>query len=336
MRRCLILSTAVCGFLAGASAHADDSLATAGTGGLVFEKADRISMLREDLLISPDEIRVRYEFRNDRGEPFTGHVAFPLPPVNLLDLDHRNSVFNRGQPVEWLDFHLTVNGIRVSPRPRIWATVNGRDVTQALKDNGIDVAKSGLLPNLGPLTKQPERLKRLEAIGAIVDAGQEPAWETNVAYEWDQTFSPGVTVIEHVYKPLLGWAYAPIGQDAGPPEQSEARAADLLSRFCVPRDTIHAAIESARRGTDPDALLWFSFASFVLKTARNWDGPIGTFHLTLRSSDPGTQAGACLAGMTPTKTAPAQWDAEATNWVASTDIEAVFLSDRKPEIPGEN
>lgn len=334
MRRYLIVAVAMCRLLAAADASADDSLAATGIGGLVFEKADRIAMQREDLLISPGEIRVRYEFRNDRGAPFTGHVAFPLPVVSPQSIKYANTAFSNDEPVEWLDFQLIVNGIPISPTPRIWATISGRDITQDLADNGIDIRKSGLVPNIGPLIDHPERLKRMEAIGAIKD--DEPLWQTNVAYEWDQTFQPGVTIVEHVYKPLLGWAYAPIGKDAGPAEESEARAADQLSRYCMPRDTVHAATEAARRGTDPNVMLWFSFASFVLKTARNWDGPIGTFHLTLRSSYPDMQAGACLAGMKLTRTAPTDWEAEARDWVADADIEAVFFSDRRPVIPGEN
>jgi len=84
IRRFLIVAAATCGLLTAPDAHTDASLAPAGTGGLVFAKADRISMQREKLLISSAEVRVRYELRNDRGVPHVGHGAFALPPGSLL------------------------------------------------------------------------------------------------------------------------------------------------------------------------------------------------------------------------------------------------------------
>src|SRR5688572_16534740 len=46
-------------------AAANDTMATLGTGGLTFINSENVKMLKEDLYVSPSEVRVRYEFRND-------------------------------------------------------------------------------------------------------------------------------------------------------------------------------------------------------------------------------------------------------------------------------
>src|SRR5579871_4486292 len=68
--------------LAGARpAVANDSSSELAAGGIVLTKTDAIAMQREDLSLSPAEVRVRYEMRNDTGRPVTLRVAFPLPDV---------------------------------------------------------------------------------------------------------------------------------------------------------------------------------------------------------------------------------------------------------------
>ena len=62
-------------------ASANDSSAELAAGGIVLTKTDAITMQREDLALSPSEVRVRYEMRNDTGQPVTLRVAFPMPEV---------------------------------------------------------------------------------------------------------------------------------------------------------------------------------------------------------------------------------------------------------------
>src|SRR5215468_10449147 len=62
-------------------ARANDSGSELAGGGIVLVKNDVIAMQREDLTLSPSEVRVRYEMRNDSGSPVTLRVAFPLPEI---------------------------------------------------------------------------------------------------------------------------------------------------------------------------------------------------------------------------------------------------------------
>jgi hypothetical protein len=61
------------------SASANDSTATLGAGGIVFDKTDAISMDKEDLFISESKIRVAYLFRNTSNKDIRTRVAFPVP-----------------------------------------------------------------------------------------------------------------------------------------------------------------------------------------------------------------------------------------------------------------
>ena len=52
-------------------AAANDSSSELAAGGIVLVKTDAITMQREDLTLSPSEVKVRYEMRNDTGQPVT-------------------------------------------------------------------------------------------------------------------------------------------------------------------------------------------------------------------------------------------------------------------------
>src|SRR3954466_10530092 len=64
-----------------APAFANDSTAELATGGLAYITTDAIEMRSEDLGISMDEVRVRYEFVNTSDRDVTTLVAFPMPDI---------------------------------------------------------------------------------------------------------------------------------------------------------------------------------------------------------------------------------------------------------------
>src|SRR5262245_8833751 len=55
-----------------AALRANDTMATVGAGGLQFEQTDKIRMEREDLYLSPREVRVSYVFRNLTNQDVRG------------------------------------------------------------------------------------------------------------------------------------------------------------------------------------------------------------------------------------------------------------------------
>ena len=63
------------------AALANDTMAELKTGGLSYVQTLDIEMVKEDLFISRDEIRVDYIFRNTTDKPVSGIVAFPMPDI---------------------------------------------------------------------------------------------------------------------------------------------------------------------------------------------------------------------------------------------------------------
>jgi len=72
----LLASAALCG-----TAPANDTMSTLGAGGLVFLTTEEVKMTSEDLYVSPDQIRVKYEFTNTTDQDVEALVAFPLPDI---------------------------------------------------------------------------------------------------------------------------------------------------------------------------------------------------------------------------------------------------------------
>jgi hypothetical protein len=71
---------------------ANDSSIGLDSGNISFKKSDGIAMLSEDLYISPKEVRVRYEFKNQTKTDIKTLVGFPIPPINISFSDTN---FNR-------------------------------------------------------------------------------------------------------------------------------------------------------------------------------------------------------------------------------------------------
>lgn len=67
--------------------RADDSSATIAAGGLVFQHNDAVRMLREDLYLSPNRVRIHFVFENTTSRDITLLVAFPLPDLPSF-IDH--------------------------------------------------------------------------------------------------------------------------------------------------------------------------------------------------------------------------------------------------------
>ncbi len=133
------------------AARADDTFFAVGTGGLVFQKTEGVAMQREDLFLSPGDVRVRYEMRNAGAAAVTGHVAFPLPAIYAGDNHYQasNIIPDDAKP-GFLHFTLTVDGQPKQTSMRVWATLRDADVTALLAQNGLDVRTIRLRPQIDP------------------------------------------------------------------------------------------------------------------------------------------------------------------------------------------
>ena len=92
------------------SLWANDSSVGLDSGNIVFKKSDGFIMLSEDLFISPQETRVRYQFKNETSADIKTQVGFPISPMAIDGGDHSFDTAS-GDP---LSFSTWVNGKKVN------------------------------------------------------------------------------------------------------------------------------------------------------------------------------------------------------------------------------
>ena len=337
-----------------ATLYANDSASELAAGGIVLVKTDAIAMQREDLYLSPAEVRVRYEMRNDTDQPVTLRVAFPLPELpsqtpggRVTSTGGHNIVMDQPAGPNFLRFRLRVDGRDVTPETEVRAELaDRRNITAELvKIGGMKlVLRTGLFfppddPELEPATRAA-----LETLGAIepLDAkGYRLPWTTRVTFHWMQTFAPGVTVIEHSYRPILGFRFIVpeangrvTGSGDGDPQRD----------FCISGATDQAlramsqrvAAERRQRSGIEDSYLQGFTLGYILLTARNWRGPIGSFHLTVEGGPAGLDGATDLkkaelvtfcTDLPVRQTGPLRFEASATDYVPKLDLRVLFVTE---------
>src|SRR4051812_48014192 len=207
MRR-LVLSAALA--VLPAAALADDSTAALGAGGLQLTKAAQMRMASEDLAISPDAVRIRYEFVNDSGKNIDTLVAFPLPDIDAYEFWGTPIGKITADPVNFVGFKVTADGKPVAVKMEQKAMQDGRDVSGLVRSAGlpVNVVSGQNYQRFDKLT--PAQRKILKDAGiAEVDGNQGIAkWIVQPRFYWMQHFPAHKTVtIEHSYKPVTGGAF---------------------------------------------------------------------------------------------------------------------------------
>lgn len=336
-------------------ASANDSGSELAAGGIVLVKNDDIAMQREDLTLSPSEVRIRYEMLNDSGKPVTLRVAFPMPDLPAWSPGgYHTATSPRGimlpqrelSEPNFMGFRVWADGRELTPEVEIRATLpDGRDIAAAVQEIGglALVLRSGLYalpddPKLDATTRR--RLSELGAIEELPDRAYRLPWTTRITFHWMQTFEPGVTIVEHSYRPILGFGYVGFARQgdtlfAGPDE-------DAASAFCIDtagRQTLRSLGERARakrlaKGEPEFSELLGYTLGYVLQTAKNWRGPIGTFHLTVKGdpipaahwTDGGPTLAAYFCSPVPlTQTGTLLKEGEARDFVPTSDLRILFV-----------
>jgi len=270
-----------------APARANDSAADLAAGGLVMVKNDAITIQREDLHISPQVVRVRYEMRNNRADAVTLRVAFPMPEIPVEGILTHRLLPHESRPNP-MRFQVRANGDWVTPEVEVRAVLpDGQDIASELRKLGgwsllvfprmmtaeDGPPEQGASHDVGPTIIA--RLKQLNAVETVRDA-YFPRWKTWVTFHWQQRFVPGVTVIEHQYDPVMG--FFPIwpkddrwhGGLEGPPDQ-------LAKTYCIGGDDDTAL----RAASDRTGNVYARTLSYILTTGANWAGPIENFNLVI-------------------------------------------------------
>jgi len=370
--RPLFVLSAVLLLLAG-GARANDSNAELGAGGLVLVKTDAITMQREDLSLSLSEVRVRYEMRNDTGKPVTLRVAFPMPEVprdSPAGLHTRTS--HNIAAVPWLNanfvnFRVIANGQEVTPEKEVRAVLpNGKDVTAEVLASGGEellLRPGGFHIDLDGQEEQNPHLDaktmaHLKTLGALTEDGEffELVWQASVTFHWMQTFQPGITVLEHTYRPILGRHLVAKADPGGPPKLQFSGAV-AEETYCIDDPTRRAVFNMLKKyapaASATVTVEAFSLA-YIVKTARNWSGPIGTFHLSIQGEqgvaeaiiaknlgwkdtgkakelggpgnpEPGDLITSLCTELPIHRTGPLHFEATVKNYVPSEDLNILFV-----------
>jgi Domain of unknown function (DUF4424) len=345
-----------------APAEANDSGSELAAGGLVLVKTEGIAMQREDLSLSPNEVHVRYEMRNELGQPVTIHVAFPMPEVPRdtpggMEISGGASNIDMDPPTDpnFMNFRVSVDGKELTPEVEVRALLpDGRDIAEAVRQIGgwklvlhprvyelpyTDSGKPGEAPkreeqwDLDAATRQ-----KLQQLGALHQEaeGYETLWKTLITFHWQQTFPPGVTVIEHSYTPILGfglitpnpngsWRDTEEAKDYCIDGATERSLQDLFRKAMADRMRQHAEAGSDRY------IPAFNLA-YILHTAGNWDGPIGLLHLTLMAGPVprlgnGREVGvmSLCTDLALKKTGAGRYEASAENYQPKADLRVLMV-----------
>jgi hypothetical protein len=281
-----------------APAHANGALAEFPAGGVVFKSSKDISIAREDLEIGWNRIRVRYVFRSAAAQPVETTIGFPLAKVPQDDSP--DGIGDR----DYMAFKVAVDGRPLTPKLHEYAWFNGVDITGKLREMGVPVFaadKFEELPNLPEAT-----VAALKAEGLAQEEGDwlVPQWLYQAVYEWQQNFAPGTTEVEVSYQPRMGATnaygyYYPGGEGA--------------EDYCLD--------ETVKRKLSGDAQPEPFTVGYILTTAKNWNGPIGEFHLKVEGKD--SFASFCVPeGLTPGSDGKS-WIGR--DFVPQADLKVVFF-----------
>ena len=329
---------------------ANDFNSELGAGGLVQVQSKSISMEREDLFLSKKEVRVRYEFRNVTSSLVKTRVAFPMP--EMPHMDGSGPTTSAGQyniafpfPVSdpnFLNFKIWVNQREVKPELELRALLpDGKDISaELLKIGGMALLmRPGFFGNeefnkeYGPIDTNTKR--RLKQLNAFVDVpeygGYKLPWTVHITFHWKQEFPPGITIIEHQYKPLIGGGLIGFGPKG---EVIISGMQEYQKDFCVDaplaRRLNEYGIKNGRRIADVGGHGYANILSYIIQTARSWNGPIGTFHLTIQGDAETENVQASLTSLCTDlplrKTAAQRFEATVKNYIPKADLRILFIN----------
>jgi Domain of unknown function (DUF4424) len=320
MRMTIVAITVLLASLTGPAA-ANDSSAELGAGGIILVPNWDIVLDREDLYLSPNQVGVRYVFRNTTDEPIRLLVAFPLPDVDMAELFEVPIDLPSPESENFVDFQVTVNGTPVD------VEINQRAIAQ-----GID--RTDLLGSLS-IPLNPFADKTLSALAALdPSTGAElrrlgiaysyephdppyPFWTLKTVFYWEQEFPPmAETVIEHRYRPVVGQGFF----GAYVFEQDDPE--NYVGGYCMDQ-SIESGVRKRIKESGGEYLIEHRM-SYIVTTARNWQGPIGMFHLVIDKVEPDWLVSLCMDGLK--KIAPTQFEFTAKDYVPEKDIKLLFLS----------
>ncbi len=308
-------------------AVANDTMVQLKTGGLEFVRTDAVSMVREDLFISLDEIKVDYIFENTTNEDVESLVAFPMPP--LVSDPYEGSNIPNENNENFLNFRVFVEGQEIYPELSQRALALGIDVTDEIRAMGVPIIPVVQLTEESMAQLPPSVIADWQVRGLVFadyyDMGQGmemhpyPIWTLEQVYYWRMVFPAKQQVrVSHTYTPSVGatTAVSFLNYDGTPTEIYD----DYVKDYCIDPPFVNAV---KKRLAASDTWYWESWITYILRTGANWYGTIGTFHLTVDKGSTDNLVSFCGTGVK--KTAPTQFELTYKDYYPYRDLNLLFV-----------
>lgn len=267
LTKIVLLAITVALGLVGPKAFASEYAA----GGLVSYQPLDISLVRQDLHISPDLIRVTYVLKADTPQEAT--LAFPMPPVPVSGGPDflGGGEINEIDPRNYMHFSASVNGQSIQPQIVESAYVGDVDVGDVLHAAGLSLllppdSASNLIASLPGEQFYPLEERKLVSRGGDDPPHFSPLWSYQATLEWKQVFPAGTTTIEISYRSLTGIVENPV---------EFLRSSEMAMKYCLGQGAISAGAEE------------IVTLGYLISLTPFWKGPVGEFNLTVDSAGDG-------------------------------------------------
>lgn len=309
-------------------ALANDSEAEWALGGLVLKTNAAISMDREELFISSEEVRVDYVYTNHSPEDREVLIAFPLPaqpdPEAFSDY-YAYPDWNE------LDFTTTVNGETVDYEVADRAMLGERDVTELVAAEGLPLRwflDYAFMEGLDALDEGEKA--RLVATGLFKGEQEgdrlyvQPAWQVQRSLVRRQVFPAKSTVnVSHRYTPLIGGSAGGL-LDPEVRKEFPDLVQEYADKWCTDANFI-AGVDRKLASPPKGKTIYYAetWIGYVLKSGSNWAGPIKDFRLVVDKGEPGNLVSFCMDGVT--KISPTQFEVRKTDFEPERDLDILIL-----------
>lgn len=253
-------------------------------GGLEFKNDADIVLVREDVFLSPNEVRVNYVFRAKDEQTET--LVFRLPEIPAdFESDYYAPSDLRGASGDirnYLDFGVAVNDQPIIPVLHEFATVDGKDVSAKILAAGLPLMAQRFADYGTSIEKarkrHPETIQSLVAAGVLHNFGSYvgPIWRYQSVFTWRQVFPAGETVTVAIhYRPILIDA-----RDYGPNTFLRGQSAEEVCADDALRQKVAEILSTGRHGYGIAQLVYLNTG------ARHGPETIDQFYLTIGPTDP--------------------------------------------------
>lgn len=315
-------------------AMANDSEAEVAVGGLQLKQSSDISLDKEELFISEDEVRVDYLFTNHGAKDVDTLVAFPLPDQIYNEESGDGPTHRLSQDLE---FKTTVDGKPIDYQIVEQAILNGKDVTARLAQDGLGV----IAPENNDTAIAFFKDKPKAMIDALVKDGlisvEKGSGDPYYSFLWgvrttvtrQQVFPAGKTIaVHHVYKPVAGGS---VGGNLSPEYRKEDWAKEHAAQYCIEDGWFKAfdkavAKHATKQTPAPYSETWLGY---VLKSGANWQGPIKDFRLVVDKGKAENLVSFCAEGVK--KISDTQFEVKKKDFEPKDDLNVLIVKWWKPE-----